>query len=169
RDGRAGEDRRGPHHAGRRDTTRDAHTVNTVFEFGAATVLMLLSAAVFAVLGSLHLLYTFRGPKLTPRDPELRASMETISPVITRQTTMWRCWIGFNATHSMALLLYGLVYGYLAVAHPGLLFGSPYLLTVGLLVVGGCFALARAYFFSIPQLGTGVALSCYVASVIVSR
>jgi hypothetical protein len=31
-----------------------------------------------------------RGPKLHPRDPDLTAKIMTVSPVITRETTMWR-------------------------------------------------------------------------------
>lgn len=94
--------------------------------------------------------------------------MREISPVISNETTMWRCWIGFNAGFSMGFMLYGLTYGFLAVAHSGLLFGSPYLLVVGLLMSGGLTGLSRAYLFRTPFLITGVSLACYVASVIVS-
>jgi hypothetical protein len=40
-------------------------------------------------LGVLHLIYTFSGKKLTPRDPALQVRMAEVPPVITRQTTMW--------------------------------------------------------------------------------
>ena len=131
-----------------------------------ATVLMMASAAILLALGSVHLLYTFVGTKLTPRDPALHALMREVSPVITRETTMWRCWVGFNASHSMAAMLFGLVYGYLAIAHGALLFSSVYLLTVGLLMLGGFLVLARLYWFSIPFLGTCASLLCYVASIV---
>ena len=131
-----------------------------------AQPLMVLSAAIVFTLGTLHLLYTFRGPKLTPRDPALRAQMEQVSPVITRQTTMWRAWIGFNATHSMGAMLFGLIYGYLAIAHAALLFQSAYLLTVGLVMLGALLVVARLYFFRIPLIGVSIALACYVASVV---
>jgi hypothetical protein len=39
--------------------------------------------------------------------------------------------VGFNASHSMGLILFGLVFGYLALAHRQLLFQSPFLLVVG--------------------------------------
>ncbi len=29
--------------------------------------------------------------------------MQQVSPVITRQTTMWKAWVGFNASHSYGL------------------------------------------------------------------
>ncbi len=134
----------------------------------SATVLMVASAAIVFVLGTLHLIYTFFGSKLTPRDPALQKSMGEISPVLTKETNMWRCWVGFNASHSMGAMLYGLIYGFLAIAHSSLLFSSPYLLVVGLLTVGGFFALSKAYWFSIPFVGTGISLAFYVASIIVS-
>ena len=134
----------------------------------AATLLMVASAAIFLVLGTLHLIYTFFSSKLTPRDPALQRSMGEISPVLTNETTIWRCWIGFNASHSLGAMLYGLIYGFLAIAHRSLLFSSPYLLVVGLIMVAGFFALAKAFWFSIPFVGTGISLACYVASIIVS-
>lgn len=133
-----------------------------------AMVLMVASAGIIFALGTLHLVYTFVGPKLTPRDPALKARMEEVSPVITKETTMWRCWVGFNASHSMAAMLFGLVYGFLAMAHGGLLFASPYLLAVGFLTVGGFFVLGKLYWFSVPFIGIGVSLACYVASVVAS-
>jgi hypothetical protein len=69
----------------------------------AARILMVLSASIISTLGVVHLVYTFWGPQLTPRDPALQVSMSQISPVITKETTMWRAWMGFNASHSMGL------------------------------------------------------------------
>jgi len=70
---------------------------------GFASILMVLSAGIALALGVLHLVYTFSGNKLTPRDSSLQARMAQVSPVITRQTTMWKAWVGFNATHSADL------------------------------------------------------------------
>jgi hypothetical protein len=63
-----------------------------------SSLLVAGSAAIILLLGLAHLLYTFHGPKLLPRDRELQARMQEVSPVITRQTTMWKAWIGFNAS-----------------------------------------------------------------------
>ena len=135
----------------------------------AAKILMVLSASIVFTLGVIHLGYTFWGPKLTPRDPALQISMSQVSPVITRETTMWKCWMGFNASHSMGLILFGLVFGYLALAHSRVLFQSPFLLVVGLSMLGGLVVLSKVYFFSAPLAGVSIALACYVASVALSR
>lgn len=134
--------------------------------FLMATVLMVASASIIFSLGLIHFVYTFVGPKLTPRDPALQVRMNEVSPVITKESTMWRFWMGFNVSHSMAALLFGLVYGFLAIAHGGLLFSSPYLLAVGLLMVGGLFVVGKVYWFSAPVLGIGISLASYAVSVI---
>ncbi len=135
----------------------------------APKILMVLSASILFTLGVSHLFYTFWGPMLTPRDPALQISMSQISPVITSETTMWRCWMGFNASHSMGLILFGLVFGFLALAHGQLLFRSPFLLVVGLAMLGGFVVLCKAYFFSGPLTSICISLACYVASVVLSR
>ena len=89
-----------------------------------SSVFIAASAAVILLLGLMHLFYTFRGPLLHPRDPDLMARMMAVSPVITRETTMWRAWVGFNATHSFGLILFGALYGYLAIRDSAWLFHS---------------------------------------------
>jgi hypothetical protein len=134
-----------------------------------ARILMVLSAGITFTLGAMHLVYTFWGTMLTPRDPALQISMSQIAPVITKETTMWRCWIGFNASHSMGLILFGLIFGFLALAHDRLLFQSTFLLVVGLAMLGGLAVLCKLYFFSSPLTGISIALACYVASFALSR
>jgi len=130
-------------------------------------VLMVISATVIALLGAAHLILTYRGPKLLPRDPELRHAMDQDSPVITKQTTMWRAWLGFNASHSLGALLFGFVYGYLALAHPQVLFSSAPLLVFGLLTLLAYLLLAKAYWFVSPLTGISISLVCYVLSILI--
>jgi hypothetical protein len=134
-----------------------------------AKLLMVISAAIAFTLGALHFFYTFWGSKLTPRDPALQITMSQVSPVITKETTMWRAWVGFNASHSMGLILFGLVFGFFALAHDQLLFRSPFLLVVGLAMLGGFVVLCKVYFFSVPLTGISISLACYVASIALSR
>jgi hypothetical protein len=128
------------------------------------SVLIATSAGILLILGSIHLLYTFHGPKLTPRDAELRAQMETAHPVLTRQTTMWKAWVGFNASHSLGAMLFGPVYGYLALAHPAMYFASSFLGWLGFLFLLAYLALARAYWFRIPFVGVALSLVFYVGA-----
>ena len=77
--------------------------------------------------------------------------------------------MGFNASHSMGLILFGLVFGFLALAHGRLLFQSPFLLVVGLAMLGGFVVLSKLYFFSAPLAAISISLACYVASIALSR
>ena len=127
--------------------------------------LMIVCAAILLLLGSVHLLYTFRGTKLHPRDPALRERMEAVSPGITRQTTMWKAWIGFNASHSASAMLFGLIYGHLAIAQAPMLFGSAFLLGLGAVFLAGFVVLGKKYWFSIPFRGLVLSAVCYGGAV----
>ena len=124
------------------------------------------SGAVIFTLGLLHLVFTFYGPRFDPRDPSLKLHMQGVSPVISSQTTMWRAWISFNATHSIGAMLYGLVYGYLALRQTEVLFKSWFLLAVGLALLASYVALGKRYWFSIPFRGSIVATVLYLLGLV---
>ncbi len=130
-------------------------------------LLIAASAAIVLFLGLLHLLLTFRGSKLHPRDVELRERLEQVSPVLTRETTMWKGWIGFNASHSFGLILFGAVYGYLALAQSAFLFQSWYLLLLGLLFLLAYVVLCRLYFFSQPLRAVLLATLLYAVALVI--
>ena len=127
------------------------------------------SAAVILLLGFLHLLYTFRGPKLHPRDPDLTAKMTTVSPVITQETTVWRIWVGLNASLGIGLVLFSAVYGYLAICHSAFLFRSWFLQALGVAVLLSYAAVAKIYFFSAPFRGIVLAGVLYLIGMMVNR
>jgi hypothetical protein len=126
-----------------------------------AHTLIAASAAVVGALGCIHMLYTFRGNKLEPRDPAVRAAMEGVSPVLTRQTTVWRATKGFNASHSLGIIVFALVYGYLALWRADVLGGSGFLLGLGMAALLAYLALCWRYFFSIPFRGVALASALY--------
>jgi len=133
-----------------------------------APALLAASAAIVLLLGLVHLLYTFRGPELRPRDADLQARMEETSPVLTRETTMWKCWVGFNASHSMGAILFGVIYGWLALVQGPFLFQSWFLLGVGLAFLGGYVVLGRLYWFSIPFRGIVASTVLYVSALVIA-
>lgn len=133
-----------------------------------APSLVAASAAIVLLLGLLHLLCTFYGPKLLPRDRELHTRMQEVSPVITRETTMWKAWVGFNASHSYGLILFGAVYGYLALAHSAFLFQSVFLRSLGLILLFGYVFIASRYFFRIPLAGVLLATFLYGLALVIS-
>jgi hypothetical protein len=133
-----------------------------------STAFIAASAAVILLLGFVHLVYTFRGPELHPRDPDLTAKMMTVPLVMTQETTMWRAWVGFNATHSFGLILFGALYGYLAIRHSVFLFHSWFLLALGFALLLGYAVIARLYFFTAPFRGVALATVLYLLGIIVN-
>ena len=130
--------------------------------------LVAASSAICLLLGLAHLLFTFHGRKLLPRDLSLQARMQEVSPVITRQTTMWKAWVGFNASHGCGLILFGAVYGYLALAHTVVLFQSAFLLSLGLVLLFGYVFLAKRYFFRTPLRCVILATLLYALALVAS-
>jgi hypothetical protein len=124
-------------------------------------------AVIILALGLVHLLYTFGGDKLGPRDTALKQRMQEVPPVISRETTMWRAWIGFNASHAFGAILFGLVYAYLPLAQAGMFFQSPFLIGAGLAMLAGLVTLGRLYWFSIPRRGIIAATVLYMLGLVV--
>jgi len=133
-----------------------------------ASVLIAASATIIFALGALHLWYTFRGNKLHPRDPELRARLEQVQLVLTRQTTMWKAWVGFNASHSFGALLFGAIYAYLALVHRAFLFESWFLLSLGLLALAAYAILGKRYWFSVPFRAILLATVLYASALVLA-
>ena len=132
-----------------------------------AQLLMFSSALIILALGLLHISITFWGTKLFPREPGLQEQLVKSHLVLTKGTTFWKAWIGFNASHAFGAIFFGLLYGYLALQQAGLLFHSAFLLGLGLLFLTGYFILGKVYWFKVPFRGISLALVCYVASMFV--
>ena len=94
--------------------------------------------------------------------------MKEVHPVISKQTTIWRAGLGFHASHSLGAILFGLMFGYLAMLHPTVLFESNVLLALGFAYLAAMTALAKLYWFSVPFRGVALSLVLYVAGVATS-
>lgn len=130
-------------------------------------LLIAASALVILSLGTLHLIFTYHGPAFHPRSASLMNQMKVDSPRISRSTTMWRAATGFHASHSMGAIMFGLMYGYLALEGSGFLFRSAYLLTLGMAVLCTYLVLARLYWFKTPFRGIALAALLYGGALVV--
>ena len=128
-------------------------------------LLIVASSAIVLILGINHLAYTFASTKLLPRDPSVVEHMKRDTLVISRQTTVWNAWIGFNASHSLGLIFFGATYGYLAIFHLEWLLSSKFLLLIGAIFLLSFVVLANRYWFRIPLAGVAIAFGLYVIGV----
>jgi len=131
-----------------------------------AQILIVISAGIITLLGLMHLTFTYFGDKLHPSNPALLAQLKSTHPVISRQTSMWKAWVGFNASHSLGAILFGVIFGYLALVQPTVLFHSYFLGFAGLFTLCSYLAMAKLYWFIRPLQGISLAFLFYVAGFI---
>jgi hypothetical protein len=129
-------------------------------------ILMSACATIILFLGSVHLAYTFFTHKFSPTEGHLETAMKQVAPRISGETTMWKAWIGFHVSHSMGLILFGLIFGYLAVCRWEVLLQSHFLAGLGLLVLVAYIVLAHIYWFRVPLIGLSLATLFYVAGLV---
>ncbi len=124
-------------------------------------LLLIAGALIFGVLGLIHLIYTFFGSAFAPRDAATRTAMESTSPRLTRETTMWRAWIGFNASHSLGAIVFAVFVLLLALGHMPLLRAAPVFAWVAAANAVAWLWLARRYWFRVPFVGLLLASLCF--------
>lgn len=131
-------------------------------------LLWLTGAAIFLVLGILHLLYTFFTNKFNARNKEVTSAMKNTSPVLTKNTTMWKAWIGFNASHSAGAIFFGLINIVLVLQYLPVI---QYSLSLHLLNdVTAIFYLwlGEKYWFKIPFTGILLSSICFITATVIT-
>jgi|SRR5215469_606237 len=131
-------------------------------------ILFSASAAIILFIGSVHLTYTAFTHKLDPADGRLETAMRGTAMRISGQTTMWNVWTGFNFSHSLGLILFGLVYAYLVICRWEVLHNSFFLAILGLLVLLSYVVLSRVFWFRAPFLDVSGATVLYLAGLVCS-
>ena len=127
-------------------------------------VLLISGSSIFLLLGVAHLYYTFVNNKFKARDAAITEGMKNTSPLLTRQTTMWKGWIGFNGSHSLGVIFFGAVNIILAIQYYPIISSSITLQALNLMVCGCYLLLAVKYWFKTPLLGIVVATACFALS-----
>lgn len=126
--------------------------------------LLILGCLIFIGLGSIHAVWTLFSKRFEPRDAALLEEMKKISPKLTRRTTMWDAWMGFNVSHSLGAIAFGLLYIIIALENYAYLKSS---LALNLLLVVFPLAfllLALRYWFDKPRNGILLAMGLIILS-----
>jgi len=125
-----------------------------------------LGSLIMIILGSIHLFYTFFSNKFSSKNENLISEMKASYPVLTKETTMWRAWTGFNASHSSGAIFIGIINFYWAWEYFTLFESDHFFLIFNILTIGFYVWLAKKYWFKIPFIGILITLLCYVLSYI---
>ena len=129
-------------------------------------ILLIIGAAIFGVLGTLHLYYTFFTNKFMTRDRKVAEAMKATSPLLTNRTTMWDTWIGFNGSHSLGAIFIAVFYILLATTNMEVIRETKSFVLLAVLIGTSYLALAIRYWFRVPLLGILIATICFVISAI---
>ena len=76
--------------------------------------LLIAGGMIFSILGLLHAIYRicdiYRPMHLTPLNPALIDQMASTGVRLARgRTNMWDAWLGFNISHGLGVVIFGLV------------------------------------------------------------
>ena len=121
---------------------------------------------IMLILASIHLFYTFFTNKFNSRNETVMSEMKKSNFILTKETTFWKAWIGFNASHASGVLFIGIVNFYLSFKHFELLRTNDFLPLFSIATMGFYAWLANRFWFRIPFLGILITLICYTASYI---
>jgi hypothetical protein len=88
--------------------------------------------------------------------------------VLTRETTLWKAWVGFNASHSVGAIYIGIVNIFMATGFAGHSQAYFFFASFTILVIGFYLWLAKRYWFRIPFIGVSITLCLYILSAIIT-
>ena len=133
-----------------------------------AKFLLDFGGGILVLMGSLHALYTFldirRPRRLVPQDPAVALAMAASAVRMSRGgTTMWRAWVGFNFSHSVGAILFGVL-----CICAGVVLGAvvipAWILFVFVVISFIYLGISVLYWFRAPTAGIAVASVCLLVA-----
>jgi len=130
--------------------------------------LLIAGAVVFIVLGLAHAALTPQttgeAKGLSPRDPATREAMARDTLLLTHRTSLWLAWVGFNLSHSLGLVIFGVVTVLIGRSSASFEGQARLFLPLAVLVCLSYVALGLLYWFRTPLAGILLAGLCFLAS-----
>lgn len=131
-----------------------------IFFFAGATPYLLLGAA--------HAWHTPVRPDetkgLSPRDPAVAEAMAGTTPRLTARTDLWRAWVGFNYSHSLGAMLFGLFVVLIGRSEASFRAEAAVALPLSVAVSVAYLVLGIKYWFRTPIIGIAFGLACFLIS-----
>lgn len=129
-------------------------------------ILLIVGAAIFGALGTIHLVYTFFSNKFNAFDQTVTQAMKDTSPVLTKETTMWDAWVGFNASHSFGAMLVTAFYVPLTLTNMEVIRENSWFSILPVVIGLSYLALAKKYWFKIPFIGILISTVCFIGAAV---
>ena len=135
---------------------------------GLSRYLFLAAALPFILLGGVHGVLTLRDTRkpiaLSPTDPKLREAMAESGLLVSGRMNLWLAWIGFNLSHSLGAVLFGVVLVRVGRSEAEFARQAGLFLPLGLVTSFAYLWLAVKYWFRAPALGIGLSVLCLLLS-----
>lgn len=129
-------------------------------------ILIIIGAAIFGYLGTVHLFFTFFTNKFEARDSSVTNAMKETSPILTKETSVWNAWIGFNASHSLGAMLVAGFYIPLTIGYFDIIQSSVWFSILPVLIGLSYLTLAKKYWFKIPFIAILISTICFITAAI---
>jgi hypothetical protein len=130
--------------------------------------LFLAGAAPYILLGLAHAWHTpfttGENKGLSPRDPALRDAMAGAHVLLTRRTTLWLTWVGFNLSHSLGAVLFGAVVVLVGRSDASFQAQAGVFLPLANVVSLCYLAIGLRCWFRTPLIGIALAGVCFLAA-----
>ena len=125
----------------------------------------LFDAVPFIVLGTLHAWHTptrtTERKGLSPRDQGLAEAMSRTTPRLTDRTDIWRAWVGFNFSHSLGAVLFGVFVVLIGRSAESYALNGALAAPLATAVSLCYLAIGLKYWFRMPIIGIGVAAASF--------
>ncbi len=131
-----------------------------------AKYLIIAGSFILLALGLVHLFFTLFSDKFSSRNAATMDSMATDFPILTNETTIWKAWIGFNASHSSGVIFMGLINLIIASQYFELYEKSIFLLMLNDIACLFYLYLAKKYWFKAPFQGIFIVTTCFMIATI---
>jgi hypothetical protein len=131
--------------------------------------LWISGSVVFGLLGTVHLILTFFTNSFVPRDQKLIQVLERTPPKLSEEISMWKAWIGFNASHSSGIIFLSVINCFIAFKLFPAVHKSDFYFLFNIATVVFYVFLAAKYWFVPPLIGTCITLACYLVAYILLK
>ncbi|MBL4790203.1 MAG: hypothetical protein JKY60_14600 [Kordiimonadaceae bacterium] len=135
-------------------------------------ILFVFGALPLAALGTMHLVFTLKDNQrpryIVPVSGAMITQMKNEKLRLTREGDMWRAWIGFNVSHSMAVMMVGWGYLYIALRYPEVLTADPIILWAAPFLASVFALLSKRFWFSKPLIGSLLSAAFFSAGAVVA-
>ncbi len=129
-----------------------------------AQALMIIGASIFGTLGLIHLLCTIFTNKFEAYDSSVTEAMKGSTPVLTKDTSVWNAWVGFNISHSLGAIIVAGIYIPLVVTYSELLQQSLWFSSMPVLIGLSYLCVAKLYWFKVPFWGIFISTVCFISA-----